>query len=118
MSSRAADAPTRSLYREPSCQVEIRVECRVSGETRIVTVQNSQGFHMRPVMRFVDLASRFQSEILVKKKDQVVNGKDPMEMILLEATRGTVLELQAEGPDVAPALNALAELVASGFGET
>jgi phosphotransferase system HPr-like phosphotransfer protein len=39
-------------------------------------------------------------------------------MMLLEATRGTVLELQAEGPDAGPAVEALARLVESGFGET
>ncbi len=69
-------------------------------------------------MRFVDLASQFQSRITVRKKDQTVDGKNPMEMMLLEATKGTVLELQAEGPDEGPAVEALARLVQSGFGET
>lgn len=69
-------------------------------------------------MRFVDLASRFESRITVRKNDQVVDGKNPMEMMLLEATQGTLLELSADGPDAAPAIDALAKLVQSGFGET
>jgi phosphocarrier protein HPr len=83
-----------------------------------VTVENSQGFHARPVMRFVDLAGQFQSHIHVKKGTRIVDGKNPMEMMLLEATQGTVLEIVADGPDAEPAIDALAKLVASGFGET
>lgn len=85
---------------------------------RMVTVGNSQGLHARPVMRFVDLASQFQSRILVKKGRHAVDGKNPMEMMLLEASKGTVLELAAEGPDASRAIEALAKLVESGFGET
>ncbi len=87
-------------------------------ETRTVTVENAQGFHARPVMRFVDLAGQFQSNIRVKKGNRIVDGKNPMEMMLLEATQGTTLEILADGPDAAPALDALAALVKSGFGES
>ncbi len=84
---------------------------------RKVTIANPQGLHARPVMRFVDTAGQFQSSILVKKGQRAVDGKNPMEMMLLEATQGTELELQADGPDAADALEALASLVAGGFGE-
>lgn len=85
---------------------------------RTVTIENSQGLHARPVMRFVDIAGQFQASIQVKKGNRVVDGKNPMEMMLLEATQGTVLELQADGPDATEALDALVRLVAGGFGET
>lgn len=68
-------------------------------------------------MRFVDLAKQFQSRILVKKKDARVDGKNPMEMMLLEATQGTQLELLADGEDADGAVVALASLVENGFGE-
>lgn len=84
---------------------------------RKVTIENPQGLHARPAMRFVDIAGQFQSSILVKKGNRVVDGKNPMEMMLLEATQGTELELRAEGPDAAAAIEALADLVAGGFGE-
>jgi phosphocarrier protein len=84
---------------------------------RNVIIPNPQGLHARPAMKFVDTAGRFQSHILVRKGNRVVDGKNPMEMMLLEASQGTVLELQAEGPDAADALEALAGLVAGGFGE-
>ncbi len=84
---------------------------------RKVTIPNPEGLHARPAMQFMDVAGRFQSRIKVKKGDQVVDGRDPMELLLLDAPKGTELELEADGPDAADALDALARLVADGFGE-
>jgi phosphocarrier protein HPr len=84
---------------------------------RDVKIVNRQGLHARPVMRFVDLAHQFQSNINVRKGDQAVDGKSPMEMILLEATQGTTLTLIANGHDAPQAVEALAKLIADGFGE-
>ena len=86
-------------------------------EARTVTVVNPQGLHARPVMRFVDLASQFQSQVRVKKGNCVVDGKNPMEMMLLEASQGSQMELMADGSDAGGAIEALAALVSSGFGE-
>ncbi len=85
--------------------------------SRIVTIPSDQGLHARPVMRFVDLAKQFQSRILVQKMNARVDGKNPMEMMLLEASKGTQLELLADGEDADGAVGALAALVESGFGE-
>lgn len=84
---------------------------------REVTIVNRQGLHARPIMKFVDLASRFQADVNVRKGDQTVDGKSPMEMILLEAIQGTHLTLVARGQDAQEAVNALATLVAGGFDE-
>lgn len=82
-----------------------------------VTISNVQGLHARPVMKFVDLASQFGSTIHIHKDGQEVDGKSPMEMMVLEATKGTVLRLTAEGDDAEAALQALIDLVNSKFGE-
>ena len=68
-------------------------------------------------MQFVDLANQFRARILVRKGSHAVDGKNPMEMMLLEAARGTELEIQAKGADAESAVEALAALVKSGFGE-
>ncbi len=82
-----------------------------------VTISNIQGLHARPVMRFVDVASRFACAVRVRKDEQEVDGKSPMEMMLLEATQGTVLSLVADGEDALQAIAALQELINSKFGE-
>jgi len=84
---------------------------------REVTIVNSQGLHARPVMRFVDLAGQYQSVVRVTKGTISVDGKSPMEMMLLEATPGTQLMLIADGPDAANLIEALAKLVAEKFNE-
>ncbi|MBX3396239.1 MAG: HPr family phosphocarrier protein [Phycisphaerae bacterium] len=84
---------------------------------RVVVISNVQGLHARPAMRFVDTASRFQSSVRVLKDSLAVDGKSPMEMMLLEAVKGTKLTLVAEGDDCGEAVEALARLVDSRFGE-
>ncbi len=84
---------------------------------REVTVLNEQGLHARPVMQFVDTAAQFVSEVRVQCNDTIVDGKSPMEMMLLAATQGTQLKLTARGSDAARALDALAELIERGFNE-
>ncbi len=93
------------------------VETTLAEASRVVTIANEQGLHARPVMRFVDMAKQFGSRIRVRKGEYAVDGKNPMEMMLLEATHGTRLELLAEGEDADGAVAALAGLVESGFGE-
>ncbi len=68
-------------------------------------------------MKFVDTASQFESSIRVKKDAIDVDGKSPMEMMLLEAVQGTILLIVASGHDARAAVQALAELVAGKFGE-
>ncbi len=85
---------------------------------RDVAVKNKEGLHARPVMSFVDLALRYRSTITVTnttRQGDAVDGKSAMQMMLLEATRGSVLRISACGDDAVVAADALAELVESGF---
>ena len=73
---------------------------------------------MRPAMQFVDLANRFESEIVVSNGQTEADGKSIMQMSMLAATCGTRLQVRAEGPDADQALEALRELVeVKTFGE-
>ena len=82
-----------------------------------VTVINKYGLHARPAMQFVDVANRFQSAITVSNGASEMDAKSIMSVMQLAATKGTVLQLKAEGDDAQDALSALADLVHSGFGE-
>lgn len=84
---------------------------------REVVISNRQGLHARPVLRFVDLAATFSSSIRVIRDNQEVDGKSPMEMMLLAAPQGTVLRLVAKGADAEAAVAALAGLIDNKFGE-
>jgi phosphocarrier protein HPr len=88
--------------------------------SRDIIVSNSMGLHARPAMQFVDLANSFASEIRVIKPGEepvIADGKSVMQMIVLEATQGTVLKIEANGDDAEQAVQKLAELFESKFGE-
>jgi phosphotransferase system HPr (HPr) family protein len=76
-------------------------------------IRNEHGLHMRPAMRFVDLANRFKSEIIVRNEEESIDGKSIMQITTLAATCGTKLNIKAEGPDALEAINALRKLVES-----
>lgn len=88
---------------------------------REVTIPNVQGLHARPVMQFVDIASKFQSDIKVRNvslNGQFVDGKSAMQMMLLEATQGCKIRIEASGDDADSATLALCALVEKGFEPT
>ena len=74
-------------------------------------IKNTDGLHMRPAMKFVDIANRFESEINVSNGETNVDGKSIMQISMLAATCGTKLKITAKGPDAQQAINALQELV-------
>jgi phosphocarrier protein len=86
--------------------------------SRAVVVSNRLGLHARAAARFVHLATRFVSQIRVARDAKVMDGKSIMGILLLAAGRGTTLTISADGPDEGDALEALAQLVLSGFGES
>ena len=85
--------------------------------TRAVVVINALGLHARAAARFVQLATRFGSRILVARDSNVMDGKSIMGILLLAAARGTTITISADGPDETAAVETLARLVESGFGD-
>jgi phosphocarrier protein len=82
-----------------------------------VTICNRLGLHARPAMCFVDAAMVFTANVTVKRQDQSVDGKSIMQMMMLAATKGTELEIVADGADAEKAIAALKLLVEGGFDE-
>ena len=82
-----------------------------------MTVTNSLGLHARAAARFVHLATRFTAQVRVTRDARVMDGKSIMGILLLAAARGTSLTISADGVDEVDAVEALTQLVESGFGE-
>jgi len=88
--------------------------------SREVVVINKLGLHARPAMQFVDLANQFSSDIQVHKLGEEpldADGKSVMQMIILAATEGTKMRIDATGDDAEEAVKKLAELFETKFGE-
>ena len=84
---------------------------------REVQVKNKLGMHARAAVKFVQAANGFKSDVTVVKDDQEANGKSIMGLLTLVAAHGVTMTVVCDGDDAEAAVAALAELVASGFGE-
>ena len=84
---------------------------------RSVKIVNKLGIHARPAAEIVKTAAKFGSNITIVRDDLEVNGKSIMGVMMLAAEQGAMIDLRAEGPDAEAALDALAAVIADGFGE-
>jgi phosphocarrier protein len=84
---------------------------------KIFTISNKLGLHARAASHFVQVASRFESEIFVTKNEQEVNGKSIMGILILAAPKGAEISIKAVGSDAMAAVAALGELIDNRFGE-
>ena len=96
----------------------------MSSETReddelcvMATIGNIRGLHARAAARFVKLAETFSADITVTKNDMRVSARSIMGLMMLAATRGSVIRLCGSGVDAAAALEALSALVKRKFDE-
>ena len=72
-----------------------------------VTVQINSGLETRPIAMMVQIASRFQSNIQLTSGAKRVNAKSIMGMMSLGLDSGEQVEITADGPDEAEALQSL-----------
>jgi phosphotransferase system HPr (HPr) family protein len=84
-----------------------------------VRVVNELGLHARAAAQLVRKAALFQSRITLRRLDRNVtaNAKSILSVLYIAAALGTELQIEAAGPDEVEALDAMAALFASGFGE-
>lgn len=74
-------------------------------------IKNRQGLHARPAATFVQIANKYESDVIVKKGKQEVNGKSIMGLMMLAAGKGSWIHLKIDGPDAKQALEELEMLV-------
>jgi phosphocarrier protein len=82
-----------------------------------IRIINKLGLHARAAAKLVSCASRFESDIQLKKGEQLANGKSIMGVMMLAASQNTDIEMCVNGKDEQEAFNALAELINAKFGE-
>ncbi len=80
-------------------------------------IRNRLGLHARPASAFVKLAESFGADVWVEREEVEVNGKSIMGVMMLAAEVGSSIRIRAVGVDAQAAVEALVELVHSGFGE-
>jgi phosphocarrier protein len=85
--------------------------------SREFRISNKLGLHARPSAQLTQVAGKFASEIYIAKNGRRVNAKSIMGVMMLAAGPGSTVTVDAEGPDEVQAIDAIAALIASRFGE-
>lgn len=75
-------------------------------------INNEQGLHARPAAIFVQIAKKYESDVVVKKGRQQVNGKSIMGLLTLAAEKGSRIHLKINGPDAKEAMQELEKVIA------
>lgn len=78
---------------------------------------NKLGLHARAAAKFVTTASDYQADISVSRDGRTVNGKSIMGVMMLAASKGTEVTINAVGDDAEEALKAIGALINDYFGE-
>ncbi|MFP5409809.1 MAG: HPr family phosphocarrier protein [Gammaproteobacteria bacterium] len=86
-------------------------------QQRDIEIVNKLGLHARPSARLTQLASTFKSSVHLSRNGRRVNAKSIMGVMMLAAAKGSTITLETEGEDEVAAMDALAGLIESGFGE-
>jgi phosphotransferase system HPr (HPr) family protein len=82
-----------------------------------LTVLNKVGFHARPASMLIDAAKGFKSRVTVTKGDATIPLNSLISLMKLRVHCGDVVTIAADGEDEQAAVNKLAEMVNSKFGE-
>lgn len=85
--------------------------------SREFSISNKLGLHARPSAQLTQVASRFKAEVHIAKGGRRVNAKSIMGVMMLAAGQGSVVVVDADGPDEGEAIEAVGGLIRSGFGE-
>ena len=84
---------------------------------RTMEIVNKLGLHARAAAKLIELASGFEARIRICSNDREADAKSIMRVMMLAASKGTSIEVMAQGDDAAEAVEAIERLVAGRFDE-
>ena len=80
-------------------------------------IHNQKGLHARAAAKFVNVTSKFESEIKVSRENENVSGKSIMGLLMLAAVKVTTIRVTANGGDASQVLEELTRLIDNKFDE-
>jgi phosphocarrier protein HPr len=106
----------RALYSEDECPGD-PPPIREGAVVRELTICNKKGLHARASARFVQTVEKFDADVRVMRCGETVGGTSIMGLMMLAASPGTKITVEAVGKEATQAVDALAALIESRFGE-
>ena len=78
-------------------------------------IVNDRGLHTRPSTELVKCATSFKSRVLLVYQNHKVNAKSLLGILMLAATKGSKIKIEADGEDAEQAVGAILELASRKF---
>lgn len=72
-----------------------------------VIIKNQQGLHARPAAMFVQIVAKYNSQVIIRKGKERVNGTSIMGILTLGVQKDSKLILEADGDDAEKVINEL-----------
>ena len=79
------------------------------------TLTNKHGIHVRTAALIAECCEAYEASITITTSVGSSEGTDMMRLMMLQASQGTELSIEAEGPDAIEAIQALEMLITKGF---
>ena len=76
-----------------------------------VVIKNPQGLHARPAAMFVQIASKYNANVVLQKGEERVNGKSIMGILTLGIEQNSKVVLEADGDDADEVVAELTQLL-------
>jgi phosphocarrier protein HPr len=106
----------RALGSEDDCSGDLP-PLREGAVVRELTICNKKGLHARASARFVQTVEKFDADVRVMRCGEIVGGTSIMALMMLAASPGTTITVEATGKEAAEVIEALTALIESLFGE-
>jgi phosphocarrier protein len=84
---------------------------------REVEITNKLGLHARASAKLTQLAGQFSSDVFLARNGRKVNAKSIMGVMMLAASKGSIITIEIDGSDENEAMQALVQLIEDKFGE-
>ncbi|KAF3362269.1 Phosphocarrier protein HPr [Chlamydiales bacterium STE3] len=81
----------------------------------VFIVRNDRGLHTRPSTELVKCASSYRSDVKLIYQKMEVNAKSLLGILMLAASKGSRIRVEATGPDAQEAVNGILELATNRF---
>ena len=85
--------------------------------TRDLQVLNKLGLHARAAAKLVFIANKFVSDITLVKDDKQADARSIMKILMLSASRDSIINITVEGNDEIKAMNSIEKLFQNKFDE-
>jgi phosphocarrier protein len=85
--------------------------------TKDLQVLNKLGLHARAAAKLVFIANKFISDITLVKDDKQADARSIMKILMLSASRDSIINITVEGNDEIQAMNSIEKLFQNKFDE-